>query len=91
MKRLNKHWLAYIRKKRETNASLFADSEPKCTENMYRCKNGSCLNRTRVCDLTKDCAEGEDEEDDCGNCQIIIPPLSSSAVSSVSHCVADRS
>lgn len=42
---------------------------------MYRCKNGSCLNRTRVCDLTKDCAEGEDEEDDCGNCQnyFIIP------------------
>ncbi|XP_061927823.1 ALK tyrosine kinase receptor isoform X2 [Apis cerana] len=43
----------------------FSDSEPICTENMYRCKNGSCLNRTRVCDLTKDCAEGEDEEDDC--------------------------
>lgn len=91
MKRLNKHCLAYIRKKRETNASLFAESTAveNCTKDMYRCKNGSCLNRTRVCDLTKDCAEGEDEEDDCGNCQIIIPPLSSSAISSVRHCAAD--
>ncbi|XP_076236265.1 anaplastic lymphoma kinase isoform X2 [Calliopsis andreniformis] len=36
-----------------------------CTENMFRCNNGSCLNKTRVCDLTKDCADGEDEEADC--------------------------
>ncbi|KAG7206284.1 hypothetical protein KM043_003665 [Ampulex compressa] len=36
-----------------------------CTEDMFRCNNGSCLNRTRVCDLTKDCADGEDEEVDC--------------------------
>ncbi|XP_076750221.1 anaplastic lymphoma kinase isoform X1 [Xylocopa sonorina] len=32
---------------------------------MFRCNNGSCLNTTRVCDLTKDCADGEDEELDC--------------------------
>ncbi|XP_076675839.1 anaplastic lymphoma kinase isoform X2 [Andrena cerasifolii] len=36
-----------------------------CTEDMFRCNNGSCLNRTRVCDLTKDCADGEDEVADC--------------------------
>lgn len=36
-----------------------------CTEDMFRCRNGSCLNRTRVCDLTKDCADGEDEALDC--------------------------
>ncbi|XP_050480798.1 ALK tyrosine kinase receptor isoform X2 [Bombus huntii] len=46
----------------------FPESTPvkmACTEDMYRCKNGSCLNRTRVCDLTKDCADGEDEDGDC--------------------------
>ncbi|XP_053974206.1 ALK tyrosine kinase receptor isoform X2 [Hylaeus volcanicus] len=36
-----------------------------CTEDMFRCNNGSCLNRTRICDLTKDCADGEDEALDC--------------------------
>ncbi|XP_051176144.1 leukocyte tyrosine kinase receptor-like [Leptopilina boulardi] len=36
-----------------------------CTTDMFRCNNGSCLNRTRVCDLTEDCADGEDELQDC--------------------------
>ncbi|XP_034171879.1 anaplastic lymphoma kinase isoform X1 [Osmia lignaria lignaria] len=46
----------------------FPESTPlgtACTKDMFRCNNGSCLNRTRVCDLTKDCADGEDEERDC--------------------------
>lgn len=33
---------------------------------MFRCNNGSCLNKTRVCDFTKDCADGEDEALNCG-------------------------
>lgn len=37
-----------------------------CTDDMFRCNNGSCLNRTRICDLTKDCADAEDEGLDCG-------------------------
>lgn len=45
-----------------------------CTEDMFRCNNGSCLNKTRVCDLTKDCTDGEDEEADCRNCQIATFP-----------------
>lgn len=60
----------YAREKKN-KCILFAESTPMkmaCTEDMYRCKNGSCLNRTRVCDLTKDCADGEDEDGDCGNC-----------------------
>lgn len=59
--------------------SSFAELAPvgaACTEDMFRCNNGSCLNRTRVCDLTKDCADGEDEAADCGNCQIIPTTLS---------------
>ncbi|XP_076176518.1 anaplastic lymphoma kinase isoform X2 [Ptiloglossa arizonensis] len=46
----------------------FPESTPvgaACTEDMFRCNNGSCLNRTRICDLTKDCADGEDEALDC--------------------------
>ncbi|KOC67358.1 MAM and LDL-receptor class A domain-containing protein C10orf112 [Habropoda laboriosa] len=46
----------------------FPESTPvgtACTEDMFLCNNGSCLNRTRVCDLTKDCADGEDEGLDC--------------------------
>ncbi|XP_020282879.1 ALK tyrosine kinase receptor isoform X2 [Pseudomyrmex gracilis] len=37
-----------------------------CTKNMFYCKNGTCLNNTRICDFTKDCMDGEDEEEaDC--------------------------
>ncbi|XP_033212809.1 ALK tyrosine kinase receptor [Belonocnema kinseyi] len=36
-----------------------------CTPDMFRCNNGSCLNKTRVCDLTQDCADGEDELQEC--------------------------
>ncbi|XP_012145693.1 anaplastic lymphoma kinase isoform X2 [Megachile rotundata] len=36
-----------------------------CTDNMFHCSNGLCLNRTHVCDLTKDCPNGEDEGLDC--------------------------
>lgn len=37
-----------------------------CTKDMFRCNNGHCLNRTRICDFTKDCADGEDETLECG-------------------------
>ncbi|XP_031836034.1 anaplastic lymphoma kinase isoform X3 [Nomia melanderi] len=37
----------------------------KCTENTFRCKNGQCVNRTQVCDLKKDCDDGEDEIPEC--------------------------
>ncbi|XP_066597119.1 leukocyte tyrosine kinase receptor [Prorops nasuta] len=48
--------------------NCFPESTPvgtTCTDDMFRCHNGSCLNRTRICDLTADCADGEDEEADC--------------------------
>jgi len=48
-----------------TRASIL-ESIGDCTEDMFRCNNGSCLNRTRICDFTKDCADGEDETFDCG-------------------------
>ncbi|XP_029176509.1 ALK tyrosine kinase receptor-like isoform X2 [Nylanderia fulva] len=36
-----------------------------CPTGLFRCNNGSCLNRTHVCDFTKDCADGEDETFEC--------------------------
>ncbi|XP_046835258.1 ALK tyrosine kinase receptor isoform X2 [Vespa crabro] len=53
----------------------FPESPPDvtvCTDDMFRCNNGSCLNRTRICDLTKDCADAEDEGLDCDK----MPPNS---------------
>ena len=38
----------------------------QCTTSMFRCSNGSCLQRDHVCDLTADCADGEDETGECG-------------------------
>ncbi|KAK0161971.1 hypothetical protein PV327_008362 [Microctonus hyperodae] len=48
----------------------FPESRPyhvhnTCTPDMFHCKNGSCLNKTRICDLTPDCAQGEDEILEC--------------------------
>ncbi|XP_025157747.1 ALK tyrosine kinase receptor [Harpegnathos saltator] len=36
-----------------------------CTDNMFRCKNGSCLSNIRICDFIKDCPDGEDETSEC--------------------------
>ncbi|XP_067210065.1 ALK tyrosine kinase receptor isoform X2 [Linepithema humile] len=47
-------------------SNCFPESAPvACTQNMFRCNNGFCLNKTRICDFTKDCADGEDEEFEC--------------------------
>ncbi|XP_034934100.1 leukocyte tyrosine kinase receptor isoform X2 [Chelonus insularis] len=48
----------------------FPESRPynvhdKCTPDMFHCRNGSCINKTRICDLTPDCSEGEDEMLEC--------------------------
>ncbi|XP_018396574.1 PREDICTED: ALK tyrosine kinase receptor [Cyphomyrmex costatus] len=41
--------------------NCFPESTGYCTKDMFRCSNGSCLNKTRICDFTEDCADGEDE------------------------------
>ncbi|XP_024885516.1 leukocyte tyrosine kinase receptor [Temnothorax curvispinosus] len=45
--------------------NCFPESIEDCTKNMFRCNIGPCLNRTRVCDFTKDCVDGEDEALEC--------------------------
>ena len=32
----------------------------------FRCDDGRCLPRDQVCDISKDCPGGEDEDQDCG-------------------------
>ena len=34
----------------------------------FLCSNNKSIDRQYVCDLHKDCPEGEDEEQDCGEC-----------------------
>ncbi|XP_078052989.1 anaplastic lymphoma kinase isoform X3 [Augochlora pura] len=36
-----------------------------CTDDMFRCNNGTCLNNTQICNLIEDCADGEDEKQNC--------------------------
>ncbi|XP_059480831.1 tyrosine-protein kinase receptor-like [Neocloeon triangulifer] len=37
----------------------------ECTGMEFRCSNEACIDRSRICDLVKDCLEGEDEEFEC--------------------------
>ena len=37
----------------------------------FRCNDGRCLHRDQVCDITRDCPDGEDEAQDCGNFELI--------------------
>lgn len=58
----------------------------ECTESMFRCNNGSCLKREHVCDLTADCADGEDETGDCGELELVKNIKESVRTYYVHHC-----
>jgi hypothetical protein len=32
----------------------------------FQCNDGRCLPRDQVCDISRDCPDGEDEDQDCG-------------------------
>jgi Low-density lipoprotein receptor domain class A len=38
----------------------------ECTPLEFRCSNQACIDRSRLCDLVKDCSDGEDEQVECG-------------------------
>ncbi|KAF4519176.1 hypothetical protein B566_EDAN008239 [Ephemera danica] len=52
----------------------FPETPPQrnCTGLQFRCSNKVCIDRSRVCDLHRDCIYGEDEEQDCDK----VPPFS---------------
>ena len=33
----------------------------ECGSDQYRCRDGRCIHKSRVCDGLRDCPEGEDE------------------------------
>ncbi|XP_022243768.1 leukocyte tyrosine kinase receptor-like [Limulus polyphemus] len=45
----------------ETNNS----GKKKCELKHFMCSNQLCIDRSQVCDISRDCMEGEDEEQDC--------------------------
>ena len=48
------------------------ESISKPNETLFWCSNNMFISRDCVCDLHKDCPEGEDEEQDCGECGVTI-------------------
>lgn len=43
------------------------DRVNSCTPFQYRCSiSNTCINTTKICDITKDCAYGDDEALNCG-------------------------
>lgn len=51
----------------------------KCSENMFKCGNDECIDRSLTCNLKSDCKDGSDEKPSlCGKpyytkyCQLII-------------------
>lgn len=37
-----------------------------CHPTEFQCADGTCINSTKVCNINKDCKDGEDETVDCG-------------------------
>ncbi|KAF6214835.1 hypothetical protein GE061_009578 [Apolygus lucorum] len=49
-----------------TLANCFQDQQLECQAGQFQCANNSaCISYDNVCDIEKDCPDGEDEEQDC--------------------------
>jgi len=46
-------------------------SEKECSYYEFNCGNGTCINKTRLCDGIDDCKDNGADEDDCGTFEII--------------------
>lgn len=53
-----------------------SDSMNACTSHQFRCsQTNTCINNTRVCDITEDCQNGDDETQNCGKLKLIFNRL----------------
>lgn len=43
---------------------VFSDKE--CSKYEFNCGNGTCINKTKLCDGIKDCSDNGADEVDCG-------------------------
>lgn len=46
---------------------ITSTTQSPCGPNGYRCSDGQCIDKNKVCDFTQDCSRGEDENE-CGIC-----------------------
>ena len=53
---------------------LFVSSGEDCDAEMFKCKDGTCLTKDKICDGPNDCGEGEDEADCPPACNYICCP-----------------
>lgn len=64
--------IRYLINERNTSAEIAPNGQCESTDSKmtfkraFRCNNGLCLPRDQVCDINRDCPEGEDEDQDCG-------------------------
>lgn len=50
-----------------------SNSVSACTPHQYRCsQTNECINNTRVCDITEDCQNGDDETQNCGKLSLFL-------------------
>ena len=49
-----------------------------CTDDMYRCKNGQCIDISLVCDFMSHCADGTDEY--CGKYDVLFSTVCTQAL-----------
>ena len=47
--------------------NLFATTVNPCLDNQFKCQDGHCIDKSKFCDFTFDCADRSDEIN-CGNC-----------------------
>lgn len=47
------------------NSNTFLMPLADCSASEYRCRNGQCIEASKLCDYVKDCPDGEDEGEEC--------------------------
>ncbi|KAL1227595.1 Low-density lipoprotein receptor-related protein [Trichinella spiralis] len=67
--------------------SIKAKNEKKCGIHKFRCKNGKCISKKKLCDGEFDCIDGSDEQ----NCSVKMGLMKSDCPSNTFHCNSEPS